>query len=112
MSTVAEARELALALPQVTERDHHGMTSFRVGSKIVATLPDDEHIRIMAGDAEIHAAVAEYPTTCTEFYWGKRLACVALTLTSAPTELVRELLTEAWLRKAPKSLTHDFRPPS
>lgn len=104
MSDAAQARELALALPEVSEQDHHGMASFRVRGKIIATLPDDDHVRIMAGEAEIRAAAAEHPAVCAELHWGERLACVVVTLAPAPSRLVRELLTEAWLRKAPRSL--------
>jgi len=32
--TSEQARELALALPEAVERDHHGMPSFRVRGKI------------------------------------------------------------------------------
>ena len=104
MSDVAEARGLALALPEAVEQDHHGMASFRVRSKIFATLPDDEHLRVMVDEPEIRAAVAENPEACAEHYWGKRLSCVAVTLPAASTELLRELLTEAWLCKAPRTL--------
>ena len=112
MSDAAEARELAFELPEASEQDHHGMASFRIRGKIFATLPDDDHLRVMLDEAEINAAVAEYPTACTEFYWGKRLACVVVSLTGAPAGLLRELLTEAWLCKAPKSLVREFRPSS
>jgi hypothetical protein len=110
MSDLAEARALALALPDVIEQDHHGMASFRVRGKILATLPDEDHIRIMVGETEIHAAVAHYPSVCAEFYWGQRLACVVVALAPAPSELIRELLAESWLRKAPKALARDFPP--
>jgi hypothetical protein len=32
-----QARELALALPEAVEQDHHGRPSFRVAGKIFAT---------------------------------------------------------------------------
>ena len=104
MSTLRQARELALALPEAAEADHHGITSFRVRGKIFATVPDARHIRIMVDQNEIRGAVAENPTVCQEFYWGKRLACVVVTLQPASSQLLSELLTEAWLRKAPRSL--------
>jgi len=106
---IAEARALALALPEATENDHHGMNSFRVRGKIFATVPDDEHIRIMLPETEIRAAVAESPDTCAEFYWGKRLSCVVVTLGEAPRSILRELLTDAWLAKAPTALAREFR---
>jgi hypothetical protein len=57
-------RRLALALPEATEQDHHGMVSFRVDKKIFATVPDAEHVRIMVSEPEILAAVAENPLVC------------------------------------------------
>jgi hypothetical protein len=110
MSSVDEVRELALALPEASDQDHHGMASFRVRGRIFATLPDDDHVRIMVDEPEIRAAVAEHPDLCAELYWGRRLACVVVTLAPAPRALVRELLTEAWLTKAPASLARTFDP--
>jgi hypothetical protein len=110
MTTLTRARALALALPESTEQDHHGMPSFRVRGKIFATVPDDKHIRIMVDEAEIRAAVAENPTVCEAGYWGKKLACVVVALRPATVQLLRELLTEAWLYKAPRSLAANFTP--
>lgn len=62
----------------------------------------------MVDEKEIRAAVAEYPTVCEEFYWGKRLAGVVVALKPASSNLLRELLTEAWLRKAPRTLAARF----
>jgi hypothetical protein len=39
MSDLAEARRLALALPEVTEQPHFDMASFRVRGKIFVTVP-------------------------------------------------------------------------
>jgi hypothetical protein len=62
-------------------------------------------------ESEILAAVAENPLVCEPFYWGKRLACVVVSTRKARRELVSELLTEAWRRKAPKRLTEGFGQP-
>jgi len=86
------------------------MVSFRVGGKIFATVPDGEHIRIMLDESEILAAVAENPLVCEPFYWGKRLSCVVVNTRKARPELLSELLTEAWLGKAPKRLAAGFGP--
>ena len=43
-----------------------------------------------------------------EFWWGSRLSCVVVDLRAAPPDQVRELLTEAWRRKAPKRLLQAF----
>jgi hypothetical protein len=103
--TFEQARELALSWPETYEQDHHGIASFRVRGKIFATAPDEGHLRVMAGEAEIRAAVAEHPGCCEPFYWGSRLACVVVSLEQAADGgLVSGLLGEAWLSKAPKSL--------
>ena len=47
MSSVEQARTLALALPGAVERDHHGRPSFRVDGRIFATLWDGEHLNVM-----------------------------------------------------------------
>jgi hypothetical protein len=104
MTTLEEARTLALALPEATEQDHHSMPSFKVRGKIFATVPDEPHLRVMVDEIEIRAAVAQYPDVAQEFYWGKRLACVVVDLTRTTHELVEDLLTHAWACKAPKSL--------
>jgi hypothetical protein len=104
VADLALARAIALALPETTEQGHHGMPSFRVRGKILATVPDDEHIRVMLAEDEIRAVVAEYPDLCAPSYWGKELACVVVSLAPATRTLLEELLTEAWLTKAPKAL--------
>ncbi|WP_185981798.1 MmcQ/YjbR family DNA-binding protein [Skermania sp. ID1734] len=107
--TLEIARSLALALPEATEQDHHGMSSFRIRGKIFATVPDPGHLRIMVGEDEIRACVAEDPHAFSELYWGKRLACVTVQLSEVGSKRLSELLTEAWLRKAPASVAREFR---
>ena len=97
--SVEDVRVLAMALPDVTTQDHHGMISFRVRGKIIATVPDQTHLRVMLDEAGIRTAVAETPAVCEEYYWGKRLACVVVDLGAAPASLVRDLLTDAWQRR-------------
>jgi hypothetical protein len=84
------------------------MSSFRVRGKIFATVPDNRHVRIMADEEEIRAAVAGDPESCDGFYWGKRLACVVVDVRLANLERLRELLLDAWLRKAPKSIARQI----
>ncbi|MHB8448879.1 MAG: MmcQ/YjbR family DNA-binding protein [Mycobacteriales bacterium] len=106
--TVHDARSMALSLPNVTEQDHHGMASFRIRGKIFATVPDDQHLRVMVDEDEIRAAVSENPNVFHEFYWGTRLACLVVDLAGASAQQVRELLNEAWLGKAPAVLARQF----
>jgi hypothetical protein len=97
----ARVRELALGLPEVTEQDHHGRASFRVAGRIFATLPDEEHVNVMLDEAGIRTWVAARPDACTAVWWGKRLAAAQVTLSRVDTPLLREVLKDAWERKAP-----------
>jgi len=99
---LSQARSLALALPEVTEQPHHDKTSFRVGGRIFATATTDARwLHVMVDEPEVHAAVAADPA-CSELRWGNRLAGVRLDLAAAQPRLVRELLEEAWRRRAPR----------
>jgi hypothetical protein len=101
MISPERVRELALALPEAVEQDHHGRPSFRVAGKIFATLWDEDHINVMLDEPGILTAVQAHPKACTAFYWGKRLAAVHVELAAADDELTRELLADGWERRAP-----------
>lgn len=94
-----EARQLALGLPGVVEQDHHGRPSFRVAKRIFATLWDDRHMNVMLDEPRILTAVGEYPATCSEVHWGKRLAAVRVDLELADAALLHDLLEDAWETK-------------
>jgi len=76
----AEARSLALSLPEAVELDHHGRPSFRVGGKIFATLWNDGRMNVMLDEGGILTAVESAPDACEKVWWGKRLAAVGVTL--------------------------------
>jgi hypothetical protein len=94
-----QARNLALALPDAVEQDHHGRPSFRIGGRIFATLWDDDHMNVMVDEPGILTAVQSDPVACAEVWWGKRLAAVRVALRAAEPELLVELLEDAWERK-------------
>jgi hypothetical protein len=102
--SIAQARRLALALPEAAEQDHHGRPSFRVAGRIFATLWDGEHMNVMVDEPGILTAVQSHPDVCAEVWWGKRLAAVRVHLTGADPDLLSELLRDAWERKAPARL--------
>ncbi len=104
MVTAEQARELALALPEAVEHDHHGRPSFRVRGKIFATLWSEAALNAMPGEPEIHALVQGHPDVCTPVHWGRRLAAVQIHLPAADAALVAEVLAEAWARRAPAAL--------
>jgi hypothetical protein len=89
------ARQLALALPDAVEQDHHGRPSFRVSGKIFATLWDERTMNVMLDHDGILTAVQARPDACAERWWGKRLAAVSVSLDDADAELLAELLADA-----------------
>jgi hypothetical protein len=115
MSDMARARRFALALPGSTEEPHHDMSSFRVAGKIFATVTADEtRLHVFVREPEISATVAEDPVAFEPLQWGKAIRGLRVHLSAAPADRVRELLTEAWLGKAPGRLIAEFqqRPPA
>jgi hypothetical protein len=99
-----EARELALALPEAVEQDHHGRPSFRVGGKIFATRWDEDHLNVMLDEGGIRSAVHVDPDTFEEVWWGKRLAAVRVDLRRIEATALANVLEEAWELRAPKRL--------
>ena len=85
------------------------MTSFRVNGKIFATAPPDEsRLHIFVDETEIAASVAELPVACEPLLWGQRVRGLRVLLAAAPDDRVRELLADAWRRKASKRLMAEF----
>jgi hypothetical protein len=105
--SVDDARRLALALPETVEQDHHGRPSFRVGGKIFATLWSEERMNVMLDEGGILTAAEGAPDACEKVWWGKRLAAVGVRLPAADTELLTELLADAWEQKAPRRLLRE-----
>ncbi len=104
MVSAAEARRIALALPEATEQDHHGRPSFRIGGRIFSTLWDESRLNVMLDEDGIRTAVEAHPAACEPVMWGKRLSAVQVMLTRADATLVGELLADAWEGKAPRRL--------
>ncbi|MGY1717382.1 hypothetical protein ACI78R_23195 [Geodermatophilus sp. SYSU D01106] len=99
--TEEQVRALALALPEVTEADHHGRPSFRLGTAVLATLWAPGILNVMVGESEARAAEGG---AVSLLWWGKRLYGVQVDLTAADEALVADLLEEAWTRRAPARL--------
>ena len=99
-----QARQLALALPEAVEQDHHGRPSFRVAGRIFATQWDEDHMNVMLDEGGILTTTHSRPETCEEVWWGKRLAAVRVNLRRVDAEMLANLLADAWEGKAPKRL--------
>jgi hypothetical protein len=85
------------------------MSSFRVRGKIFVTVPPDGTcLHVFVGEEETAACVAEDPAAFETLRWGKRISGVRVRLAAAPPDRVRELIEDAWRRKAPKRLAAGY----
>jgi hypothetical protein len=108
---VHDVRRFALSLPEVTEEPHFHLTSFRVKSKIFATMPaEGGYLNVFVGDAEREVMTAVDPEVFETLRWGKQIAGLKVRLAAAKGADVKELLRAAWQRKAPKKLTRTRTP--
>ncbi len=108
MVDLNELRYLALSFPDSTEDEHHERPSFRVGGKIFASLPDDEHINVLLDPEAARIAISVTPGSCAELWSGERLAGVRVRLEAAELDMLAALLTAAWRRKAPDALANSL----
>jgi hypothetical protein len=105
MTHVREVRKFALSLPQAVEQDNWGRPSFRVRGRIFAMMPDFEHLNVMIDPFDVEAAINAAPDACAELLRGDEIRGVHVNLRVAEPSMVLDLLTAAWRRKAPKSLS-------
>ena len=114
MGDLPRARAFALSLPGASEEPHFDMTSFRVGRRIFATATADETwLHVFVDESEIAATVEEAagaagPGAFEPLLWGQRLSGLRVRLAAAPEDRVRELIADAWRRKASKRLVAEF----
>jgi hypothetical protein len=102
---IAQVRRFALSLPEAVEEPHFNFASFRVRGKIFATVPPDEaHVHIFVADEEREVALELDPEFLEKLHWGGKVVGLRVTLASAKSAVVTQLLERAWRRKAPKSL--------
>lgn len=106
MTSEANVRALALALPEAVEAPHFEATSFRVRSKIFATLGGREAPLVVKLTADQQAMMTETQAAVFEAvpgHWG-RSGWTRVRLAAADDATVRHALTLAWRNVAPKKL--------
>jgi hypothetical protein len=102
---LAQVRRLALALPEAVEAPHFAFTSFRVQGKIFATAPPDgEHLHVFVSEQQREVALRLHPEFIDKLLWGGKVRGVRVLLPEASSRVVKDLLIQAWARKAPKNL--------
>jgi len=106
MITAADFRRMALSFPEATESSHMDHPDFRVGGKIFATLgPGEKWGVLMLSPDEQKEFVAKTPGSFSpvEGGWGRR-GCTHVHLEEVDSTLLRQAMTLAWRKRAPRRL--------
>jgi hypothetical protein len=106
--TPNEFRELALSFPEAIESAHMHHPDFRVGGRIFATLgyPDEDSAMVKLSPDDQKEFVRASPDVFkpVKGAWGRQGA-TQVYLPAATLNIVRETLTAAWRKTAPKRLS-------
>lgn len=103
MTTLAQLRKAALALPEVEEDTHVGLVAFAVRGKGFASVTKDAVVQLQLPDEDADAALAAHPG-------GERLVRrgtpigFQVALSNINGKDLNALVRSAWLSRAPKRL--------
>ncbi len=99
-------RNIALALPEVTEEPHFNKTSFRVAKKIFATMAADSGmamVKLSLADQDVFCAFSNKAIYPVPNKWGKNGATY-LNLSMTEQNFLVEIVKRAYKCVAPKKL--------
>jgi hypothetical protein len=111
VATYADARRIVATLPggeevMVAEWGH---PTFRVNNKMFASgAPDSTTMSVKASKEDQAELVASRPETFAVARYVGRFGWVEVQLSNVDETELRELLTDAWRRTAPKKLIRDL----
>ncbi|MED7953392.1 MULTISPECIES: MmcQ/YjbR family DNA-binding protein [unclassified Streptomyces] len=109
MVTFDEFRAMALALPQATQQPTWETETLRVDSKIFAMgSPDGDSVTVKASREDQAELLAAEPEVFSSAPYVGRHGWVSVRLDLVDRDELRDLLTEAWRRAAPKRLVREF----
>ena len=102
---LAQARQHAMSLPEVTEQPHFTYSSFRVRGKIFVTVPPEgTHLHLFVNEAQRELALAMDRDCVEPLTWGAKVVGLRLELAAAKPAVVKQLIAQAWTAKAPRAL--------
>jgi hypothetical protein len=97
----ADARRIALSLPDVTEQPHFHLASFRVHGRIFVTVPpEQDHLRVFVTGTAREQALDVHPEFVEKLFWGGKVVGVKVNLANAKPAAVRDLIREAHAGKS------------
>ena len=105
MLTGDDLRALALALPEVEERETWGEATFRVRAKIFIIMRTDGTAASIKASLDDQAAlIALDPATFAVAPYTGRYGWVSVQLATADPDMLRDVVVSAWRRTAPRRL--------
>lgn len=103
MTTEAQLRKAALALPEVEEGTHFGMVAFFVRGKGFASVTQDELVQLYLLDDDAEAALSDHPTSERLVRMGTPIG-IRIPLADVNGQVLNHLVRRAWFCRAPKRL--------
>ncbi len=103
MTTEAQLRKAALALPEVEEGTHFGMVAFSVRTKGFASVTQDAHLLLYLPDDDAEAALSDHPTGERLVRMGTPIG-IRIPLADLDGQALNSLVRRAWFSRAPKRL--------
>lgn len=103
MTTLAQLRKAALALPEVEEGTHFGMVSYSVRGKGFASVDKERRVQLQLPDERAEEAVAAHPTGDRLVRMGKPIG-FRVPLADVNGKDLNALVADAWACRAPKRL--------
>jgi hypothetical protein len=109
MATEQDVRRIALTLPSTTEKPSYGTPGFRVKDKLFARIRDGGELGVYCeSENEKFAMIAAEPAKFFTTPHFDGYAMVLVNLDAVDSDELTELLTEAWLLRAPAKLRAAF----
>ena len=103
MTTEAQLRRSALALPEVEEGTHFGLVAFSVRGKGFVSVTKDGQAQMYLTEADAEAALRDHPTGEGLVRNGTPIG-VRIPLSDLDGQTLNHLVRRAWFARAPKRL--------
>jgi hypothetical protein len=103
MTTLAQLRKAALALPETEEGTHFGMVAFSVRGKGFASVTKDGQVQLQLSDEDAEAAARAHRNGERLVRMGKPIG-LRIPLVDTNDKDLNALVRSAWAHRAPKEL--------
>jgi hypothetical protein len=110
MVTIEQAAKIALTLPEVEEKPHFHLTSFRIKDKIFTTIHADKNymmVKLTAVDQSVFCSFDKEIIFPVPGSWGKNGATF-INLRKVKRSMLTNALTTAWKTVAPVTLVKKY----